>query len=495
MSRIMGLIRDIVLANLLGASYAADIFLLAQKIPNFLRRLFAEGAFATAFVPVFSEYQESRSPAETRALLSHVSGTLGGILLLVTLVGVLGAPLLVMIFGPGFIGQPEKFDLASTLLRITFPYILFISLTAYCGSVFNTIGRFALPAFTPVILNLCLIAAAVAVAPWLSEPAVALAWAIFAAGVLQLLIQLPLMWRQGFLVKPSWGWRDKGVQKIIKLIIPVLFGVSVSQINLMLDTQLASFLQTGSIAWLYYSDRLLEFPLGVFGIAIATVILPALSRQHVSQSRDDFNRTLNWALHNVLLIGVPAACGLAVLAEPLMITLFQHGIFTEADSLMAASSLRAYALGLPAFMLIKVLVTGFYSRQDTKTPVRIGIKAMVTNMVLNLALFYPLAHVGLALATSLAAFVNAGLLFIHLRRSGAFTLSSQWRRWLLLLSVANSLLVAAVWFLNPDFPDWQLMNLWRQVAWLLALVAGGGLVYGLTLVLLGLRLKDVRQPG
>ena len=410
LSRVMGLVRDVVVATFLGAGNGSDAFFVAFKIPNFLRRLFAEGAFNQAFVPVLSEYSTQRTKQEIRELLNAVAGSLTALLALITALAMLGAPWLVWLFAPGFGRDPDKLAMTADMLRLTFPYLLLISLTAFSGSVLNTWNRFAVPAFTPVLLNISLIGAALLLMPLMEEPAMALAWGVLIAGAAQLAFQVPFLLRLGLLPTPWPNFAHDGVKRILKLMAPALFGVSVSQINLLLDTVLASLLAVGSVSWLYYSDRLVELPLGVFGVAIGTIILPALSKRHAEQSTEHFSAMLDWAIRVVLLLGVPAALALAVLAEPFLITLFHYGAMTDNDIQMAAMSLRAYAFGLVAFMLIKVLAPGFFARQDTKTPVKVGIIAMVANMLFNLLLIWPLAHAGLALATALSAFLNAGLL-------------------------------------------------------------------------------------
>ncbi len=493
LSRVLGLVRDVVLANLLGASLAADVFLFAQKIPNFLRRLFAEGAFSQAFVPVLKDYQYKKSAADLYNFINRITGTLAVILLGVTFIGVFGSSVVVSLFGFGFIGNPEKFDLANMLLKITFPYILFISLTGLCGSLLNSVHRYAIPAFTPVLLNVSLICAAIIVAPMMAQPVVALAWAIFAAGILQLLLQLPFLWKEGLLPKPQWGWQDSGVKRVLKLMVPALFGVSVSQINLLIDTMIATSLITGSISWLYYSDRLLEFPLGVIGIAIATVILPNLSQKHTQSSSNDFTAMLDWALRLVVLVGIPAAIGLIMLSEPLMLSLFQHGHFTAVAANKGSLSLIAYSFGLTFFMLIKILVTGYYSRQDMKTPVRIGIIALLTNIVLNLLLYKPLGHVGLALATSLAAAVNAALLYHGLRKNGIYLPASGWLIWNVRLLFASAVMVTTLWYLGEPVEVWQQWSSGQRVMQLFIEIPVAIAAYIATLLLLGLRVSHLRH--
>ena len=490
-SRVLGLVRDVVLANLLGASLMADVFLFAQKIPNFLRRLFAEGAFSQAFVPVLKDIQHNHSKEVLFCFINRVAGTLGLILFAVAVLGVLGSHWLVSSFGFGFIDQPDKFTLADQLLKITFPYILFISLAGFCSALLNSVQRFAVPAFTPVLLNLSIIAAALIFAPGMPEPTKALAWAIFVAGILQLGLQLPFLWREGLLPKPQWGWNDSGVKRVVKLMVQALFGVSVAQINLLIDTMLATTLVTGSISWLYYSDRLLEFPLGVFGIAIATVILPSLSQQMAEASEQAYQKTLNWGVQMVLLIGVPAAIGLALLAEPMILTIFQHGSFTLADASRSAMSLVAYSLGLPFFMLIKVLATAFYARQDTKTPVKIGIVAMLSNIMMNLLLYKPFGHVGLALATSLSAILNAGLLYFHLRSKHFYQPQSGWLKFYTQLSVACIVLSLVIYGLNPTLEMWQTSLISVRIFDLLLAISAGFAAYVISLLILGVRWQQL----
>ncbi len=436
LSRVLGMVRDMVVASYFGSGAAADAFFIAFKIPNFLRRLFAEGAFAQAFVPVLSEYRAKRTQLEVKLLVDRTAGMLGLILTGITALGVLGSPYVVMLFAPGFHDEPAKMQLAGELLRITFPYLLLISLTAFTSGVLNTYGRFAVPGFTPVLLNVCMILSAVFLTPYFDQPIMALAWGVFIAGFAQLAFQLPYVARLGLLPRPRVRFGDEGVRRIMLLMVPALFGVSVSQINLLLDTVLASFLQTGSVSWLYYADRLSELPLGAFGIAIGTVILPSLSRQHAGDDPKAFSSTMDWALRMVMLVGVPAALALGILAEPMIASLFHYGAMTEEAVVQSARALQAYSLGVLAFMLIKVLAPGFFARQDLKTPVRVAIICMVANMVMNLILIWPLKHVGLALATSLSSMLNAFLLFWGLYKIGVYRPAPGW--WLFGLRLAGA---------------------------------------------------------
>ncbi|WP_075881650.1 murein biosynthesis integral membrane protein MurJ [Vreelandella massiliensis] len=494
-SRVMGLARDVVIAALLGAGNGADAFFVAFKIPNFLRRLFAEGAFNQAFVPVLSEYSTSRTRQEIRELLNATAGSLTAVLALITALAMLGAPWLVWVFAPGFGRDPEKLALTADMLRLTFPYLLLISLTAFSGSVLNTWNRFAVPAFTPVLLNLSLIGAALLLMPLFDQPAMALAWGVLIAGVAQLAFQVPFLLRLGLLPTPWPQFAHAGVKRILKLMAPALFGVSVSQINLLLDTVLASLLAAGSVSWLYYSDRLVELPLGVFGVAIGTVILPALSKRHAEQSSAHFAAMLDWAIRMVLLLGLPAALALAVLAEPLLITLFHYGAMTGHDIQMAAMSLRAYAFGLLAFMLIKVLAPGFFARQDTVTPVKVGIIAMVANMGFNLLLIWPLAHAGLALATALSAFMNAGLLGYLLRKQGVLIFQPGWWRFAWQLMGGSAVMSGGLYLLAPDWQAWLDFGLWQRVSWVAALVVLGAGAYFAWLAAFGLRLRHLKMHG
>ena len=493
LSRVLGLARDVVVAGYFGSTASADAFFVAFKIPNFLRRLFAEGAFSQAFVPVLSEYRSQRSFGDVRELVSRVSGTLAGTLLLVTVMGVLAAPILIRLFAPGFINEPEKLALAGEMLRITFPYLLLISLTALAGSILNTYGRFAVPAFTPVLLNLSLIGSTLLLTPYFDEPVMALAWGVAIAGISQLLLQIPFLLQIRLLPMPKWGPQHEGSRRIMKLMVPALFGVSVSQINLLLDTVLASFLQTGSVSWLYYSDRLSELPLGVFGIAIATVILPSLSTKHAEADGTHFSRTLDWAIRLVLLIGVPAAVALFILAGPLIATLFDYGEMTDRDVLMSAMSLKAYSLGLIAFMLIKVLAPGYFARQDTKTPVKIAIKAMAANMVFNLILVFPLQHAGLALATTMSAFLNAGLLYRGLKQSEVYRPAKGWLLYFVRLSAANLAMATTLIWLSADIEKWLAWSLWERVSQTGLLVMSGIVVYLIVLLSSGVRPRHFRH--
>lgn len=493
-SRFLGLFRDIVIARLFGASDGADAFFLANKIPNFMRRLFAEGAFNQAFVPVLSEYRSTRNLTEVQQLIGAVTMSLGGFLTLMTVLVIAAAPLIAIPIAYGFTDEPMKFDLFVEMLRITFPYLLLISMTALCGAILNSYGRFAVPAITPALLNISLIACAFLLTPYMRVPELALAWGVLIAGVAQFLFQLPFLARIRLLPTPRSIPGHEGVQRIKKLMLPALFGVSVSQINLLLDTMIASLLVAGSVSWLYFSDRLMELPLGTFGIAIAIVVLPSLSRKHAEQSMDEFAETLDWALRLICLIAIPATLALILIAEPLLVTLFQNDNFTADDVVNAAGSLRAYAFGLLAFMSVKIFAPGYYARQDTRTPVRIGVIAMAANMAMNVTFYLAgYAHVGLALATSLAAFINAGLLWSGLVRDGVFKRQAGWLLFALRMLVANT---AMAWFLLVFAGQWQLWLDWslqERIMQMAMLVFGGIGLYAVMMFAAGLRWHHIHR--
>ncbi|WP_093283507.1 murein biosynthesis integral membrane protein MurJ [Solimonas aquatica] len=496
LSRLLGFVREIMLAAAFGAGGGMDAFLIALMIPNFGRRMFAEGAFSQAFVPVFTETKTLQPHEEARALLARVMGTLGAVLSLITVLGCVGAPLLVWLFASGFHSDPDKAGLAAELLRWTFPYLMFISLTSMAGGVLNAYGRFAVPAFTPVILNLCLIASA-----FIDSGSVqALAWAVFAAGILQFAFQLPTMAGLDLLPLPRWGWRDERVRRIIGLMLPVMVGSSVAQLSLLLNTNLSTHLGDGPVSWLYYANRLMEFPLGIFSIAIGTAILPALSAQHARGDAGQFAGTLDWSLRSMLVIGLPAALGMLVLAGPLVATVYGHGRFGEDDVRMTAYALWAYGLGFMGFSLIKVLTPAFYARQNTRQPVRYAVIGLIVGMSASLALFaaarlwqLPAAHVGLALSTSLTAWVNALLLLWRLRRDGIYQAGAGWGAFALRLLLANVLMAAVVLYLAGPLHWWLTAGAWARGGRVLLVIAAAALVYFGVLAASGMRLQHFRR--
>ncbi|MGV6987597.1 murein biosynthesis integral membrane protein MurJ [Testudinibacter sp. P80/BLE/0925] len=505
LSRVLGLIRDVVIANLLGAGAAADIFLFANRIPNFLRRLFAEGAFSQAFIPVLAEYRKEGNLSQTQEFVAKVNGTLGGLVAIVTVIAMVGSPVIAAIFGTGWFmdwlnggADGYKYEQASLLLKITFPYLWFITLVALSGAILNTLGKFGVMAFSPVLLNIAMIATALLLAPRMESPDMALAIGIFLGGLLQFLFQIPFLKQANMLVKPKWAWNDPGVKKIRTLMIPALFGVSVSQINLLLDTFIASFLMTGSISWLYYSDRLLEFPLGLFGIAISTVILPTLARHHVNKDTDQlgvsqaFRDTMDWGVRMILLLGIPAAIGIAILAQPMLMVLFMRGSFLLSDVIAASYSLWAFTSALLSYMLIKILANGYYARQDTKTPVRYGIIAMVSNMGFNL-LAIPFGYVGLAIASAMSSTLNAYLLYHGLAKDGVYHFSKTTVIFALRLLGAALGMGAFIFYYSPTLNAWASMGLFQRIHWLAWLIFGAALVYFILLALFGVRKQHFRH--
>lgn len=515
-SRIFGLIRDRLIGHYFGANAMTDAFWVAFRIPNFMRRLFAEGSFSTAFVPVFTEFKETRSKAELKELMARTAGTLGGVLLIVTALGMLAAPLLASLFSNHAEPVPGQQALIVRLLLLTFPFLLFVSLTALAAGALNSYHRFGLPAFAPIILNLCMILGAIFGARLTDPPIMTLGWAVLAGGVLQLLFLFPQLARFDLLSLPRWGWRHAGVRKVMTLMVPTLIGSSVAQINLLFDTFLAAKLASGSQSWLSTADRFLELPLGVFAIALGTVVLPTLSRHHVNDDRAAFSKSLDWGLRATFLIIVPAMLGLMLLALPLVSTVFQTGKFDKFAAEMTALSVFGLSFGLPAFALVKTVLPAFYARQDTRTPMRAGIAALVANMLFNvalLALLYvlyvppeaqakgvmaglastPGLHFALGIASALSSYLNLGLLLYWLRRARVYDPLPGWGRFLSKLGVANLVMAAAVLGglqLAPAFPELgQMARVW----WLTALVGGGALVYALAMLALGFRPRDFRE--
>ena len=502
-SRLLGFVRDMVIAVTFGATGITDAFFIAFRIPNLLRRMFAEGAFAQAFVPVFTEYREQREKADVRDLVDHVSGALTLILSAITVIGILAAPLLIFLFAPGFADEPERQALATQMLRLTFPYVLFISLTALAGGILNSHGRFAVPAFTPVFLNLVLIAAALWLAPRMEQPVIALAWGVFFAGIVQLAFQIPALWRIGLVPRPRLKRGHEGVKKIITLMLPALFGSSVQQINLLINSALASFLAAGSISWLYYSDRFVELPLALFGIALSTVILPKLSAEHANLSKDAFSNTLDWALRLGLVIALPSMLGLILLSAPILATLLQYKSFTAFDTHMASVSLSVYALGLPGFVMVKILAPGFFARQDTATPVRFGIIAVLTNLALYAIVVMPwiwlkgpAPHATLAFCTAFASFVNASLLYRRLRRDGIYQPGKGWTRLGMKIAIALLVMGLGLYPFIPANEAWGNWDFTQRLFTLAKLIGFAALLYLVTLWLLRVNPRELlRSQG
>ena len=495
LSRILGYVRDVLIARAFGAGLATDAFFVAFRIPNLLRRLFAEGAFSQAFVPILAEVRNREGPEETRALVDSVSTALFLALVVTAALGMALAPLVIYVSAPGFAAEPGKFELTVAMLRITFPYIVFISLVALAAGVLNTWSRFAVPAFTPVLLNVSFIVGAAFFADRFEPPVLVLAWAVFAGGLLQLAWQVPFLARIGMLPRWRLNLKHPGVRRVLKLMAPAVFGVSVSQISLLINTIFASFLVTGSVSWLYYADRLMEFPAGVLGAALGTILLPSLSKHHASGSTAEYSRLLDWGLRVTLLLALPAAAALAVLAMPLIATLFHYGRFSAEDAWMTREALVAYSLGLVGMILVKILAPGFYAMQNVVTPVKIGLLTLAATQAMNLAFIGPFKHAGLALAIGLGACLNAWLLYLMLRKQSIYAPQPGWLVFALKIGGSVLAMAAALWFAMGPAAAWLQAGWQWKAGMLAALVALGIAVYGACLFVLGFRPRDFSIRG
>ncbi len=493
-SRISGFIRDIITATLFGATIGYDAYLVAFRIPNLMRRLFAEGAFSQAFVPIFAEYTEQKDPKEIQLFLNKIAGNLTFILLIITVLGILLCPWIIKIFAPGFTNNPLKLQTAINMLQITFPYILFISLTALAAGVLNCYHQFMVPSFTPVLLNFSLICFSLLLAKYFTPPELSLAWGVLIAGIIQLGFQLPFLYKLRLLPKLTINWTDPGVKRVLFLMIPAIFGAAIGQINILIDSIFASFLETGSITWLYYADRLMEFPLGVFGISFATVILPQLSRSFANKNQKQFNDVLEWGIKAALLIGIPSCVVLLFLAEQIISTLFLRGKFTYYDVLMSSQALMAYAFSVPGIMLVKIFSSGFYAKGDLKTPVKIGVFILTSNIILNSILTKYLAHVGIALATSIVSILHATILFIFLEKTlveKENIRSPKISKLSISITIAVMLLASFLNFYPPEISVWVEQPLKTQIFKLSEIFALAGLIYCGTLRITGIKLKNV----
>ena len=487
LSRILGFVRDTVIARAFGAGMLTDAFVVAFKIPNFLRRLFAEGAFSQAFVPIFAEYKNKHGQEATKTLVDQVASALTLVLILVALLGIVGAPWVAYIRAPGFVDEPEKFALTVTLLQIIFPYIVFISLVALAAGILNTYSRFSVPAFTPVLLNVSMIISVLWMAPYFDQPVLALGWGVALGGVLQLAWILPHLTKIGMLPRPTFKFTDPGVKRILTLMGPATLGVSVMQISLLINMIFASFLDTGSVSWLYYADRLMEFPAGMLGVALGTILLPSLAKHYADDSPDEYSRLLDWGLRLTLVLTLPAAAALAVLAIPLITTLFHYGAFQAHDVWMTRNALMAYSLGLLGLILVKVLAPGFYARQNIRTPVKIAIFTLIATQLMNLVFIGPFKHAGLALSIGLGACLNAGLLLYLLRRHGIYQPQPGWLSYILRVILATGLMAALLWYWMGDANWWLAQGFSARLIKLSALVGGGAAIYFAALWLMGFR--------
>jgi putative peptidoglycan lipid II flippase len=493
-SRVLGYARDFLIARLFGASLATDAFFVAFKIPNLLRRMFAEGAFSQAFVPILAEHK-NRNPGEVKGLIDCVATLLFVALVATAALGMAAAPFIVYATAPGFAADPDKFALTVDLLRITFPYIVFISLVALSAGVLNTWNRFAVPAITPALLNVCFIVGAVLFADAFDQPVRVLAWAVFAGGFAQLAFQVPFLFRLGLLPRWRLDLSHPGVRRVLTLMAPAAFGVSVSQISLLINQVFASFLQTGSVSWLYYADRLMELPAGVLGVALGTILLPSLSKYHASANEAEYARLLDWGLRLTVLLAVPSAVALAVLALPLIATLFQYGRFSSEDAWMTQQALVAYSAGLVGMILVKILAPGFYARQNVLTPVKIGIFTLIATQAMNLAFIGPLRHAGLALAIGLGACLNAFLLFWMLRKRRIYTPQPGWGVFVLKILASVGFMAVVLFTTMGEASWWLAASGERKVAAVLGLVVLGSAAYGACLLAFGFRLRDFSRRG
>ena len=489
-SRVLGFARDAIVARIFGAGMATDAFFVAFKLPNLLRRIFAEGAFSQAFVPILAEYKSKQGEDATRVFVAYVSGLLTLALAVVTVAGMLAAPWVIMVTAPGFADTADKFTLTTQLLRITFPYILLISLASLVGAILNTWNRFSIPAFAPTFLNISMIGFALFAAPYFHPPVLALAWAVTVGGVLQLVYQLPHLKKIGMLVLPRVNFRDEGAMRVVKQMGPAILGVSVSQVSMIINTIFASFLASGSVSWMYYADRLMEFPSGVLGVALGTILLPSLSKSFSSGNHDEYCRLMDWGLRLCFLLALPSAVALGILAKPLTVSLFQYGKFTAFDAAMTQRALVAYSVGLIGIIIVKVLAPGFYSRQDIKTPVKIAIVTLILTQVMNLAFIGPLKHAGLSLSIGLAACLNASLLYWQLRKQKIFTPQAGWAWFLTRLVISVLVMSAALVGMLYMMPDWSQGTMVWRVMRLLAVVVVGIVAYFAALAALGFKVKE-----
>jgi len=489
-SRVTGFIRDTLLAILFGAGISMDAFVVAFRIPNLLRRLFAEGAFSQAFVPVLGEYRTRRGDEATRELAGRVLAVLGAVLFVATLIGVVAAPLLVYAMASGFAADAEKFGLTVTMVRICFPYILFISLVSFCSGLLNTYGSFKAPAFTPVLLNVTFIAFALWVAPQMEKPVVALAWAVFVGGIVQLAFQVPFLARIRMMPRPRWDPKDEGVRRVLALMAPAALGVSVAQISLLINTQIASKLGNGPVSWLYYADRLMEFPSALLGVALGTVLLPTLVRHHSGDDSAAYSRLVDWGLRVSLVFALPAAVALALLSVPLIATLFWHGEFLRHDVMMTRNALIGYAVGLAGIILVKVLAPGFYAKQNIRTPVKVAIVTLVVTQLLNAAFVPYFKHAGLSLSISVGACFNAAWLYALMRRAGTYKPEPGWAAFLVKLAVALYFMGGALWYAMGSESSWFEIPTATRAARLAWVIAAGTVTYFASLWVMGFRLRD-----
>ena len=491
-SRMLAFARDVLIARIFGAGMLTDAYFVAIRLPNLLRRLFAEGAFSQAFVPIFGEYRNRRGHDETKLLVDHVTTMLAIILFVVTLIGIIAAPLLVYITAPGFVKDSAKFDLTVQMVQITSPYIFFISLVAVAAGILNTYNKFWVPAFAPILLNTCLIGGALWAVPYFEQPIMGMAWAWFVAGFVQLAFQIPFLKKIGMLPRFRFNWQHEGMWRVIKQMGPAVFGVSIAQISLIINTIFASFLVAGSVSWLYYADRLMEFPTGILGVAISTILLPSLSKCHANNDTAEYSRLLDWGLRLTIMLTLPAALALGMMSVPLLSTFFQHGAFSATDVLMTSRALVGYSVGLIGLILVKILAPGFYARQDIKTPVKIGVVTLLATQAMNLLFVFgmDLHHAGLALSIGLGACLNSAILFYYLRKHGIYQPEPGWEKFFAKVCIAMLFLAITLWFGMGNEQSWLVASGWSRILRLAVLVAEGMVIYFAVLAILGFRPKD-----
>ncbi|WP_027467944.1 murein biosynthesis integral membrane protein MurJ [Deefgea rivuli] len=489
-SRVLGYARDAIMANVFGAGAAMDAWVVAFRLPNLLRRIFAEGAFSQAFVPILADNKNNKGDDAAREFLAYVAGLLTLILAALTLIGMLTAPWIISVAASGFNKDQGQMALTTDLLRITFPYILLISLSSLAGAVLNTWNKYSVPAFTPTLLNISFIVFSLFLTPYFDPPIMAMAWALLVGGVAQLAYQLPHLKKIGMLVRPKINLKDPEVWRVLTLMGPAILGVSVSQISQLLNQNWASVLSAGSMSWIYYADRLMELPTGLLGVALGTILLPSLSKTLANNDQEEYSRLLDWGLRLALILALPSAVALAVIAEPLTFTLFQSGKFSIHSAEMTQLALVAYAVGIPGLILIKPLAPAFYARQNIKTPVKIAIFSLLVTQGLNLVFVPHLKHVGLPLSISIAALANAFLLYYQLRKQNLFSPQTGWLTFIWKLVLAVSIMAVALLSMMQVMPAWAQMNKLWQTFNLSILVAGGVFAYFAALGVLGFRIKQ-----
>jgi putative peptidoglycan lipid II flippase len=498
LSRVTGLLRELLIARAFGASAYTDAFFVAFRIPNLLRRLFAEGAFSQAFVPILAEYKNKQGEAATKELVGHVATVLSWALLITCALGVAASPVIVYFIATGLKSEPAAFDVSVVMTRIMFPYIGFMSFVALAGGILNTWREFRIPALTPVLLNLSFIAASLFVAPHLEQPVYALAFAVFVGGILQIAIQIPALRKIGMLpriaLNPRQALADAGVQRVLKQMVPATFAVSVAQISLIINTNIASRLENGSVSWLSYADRLMEFPTALLGVALGTILLPSLAKAHADANATEYSSLLDWGLRLTFLLALPSAVGLATLSEPLTTTLFHYGKFDAQSVAMTGRALIAYGVGLIGLILVKILAPGFYAKQDIRTPVKIAIGVLIATQLMNLAFVPWIAHAGLALSIGLGACANAVFLYLGLRRRGIYVASKGWGLFSMQLAGALFLLAGVALWTAGHF-DWLGMrdHPLQRVGALAAVMLACAVTYFGALLAMGFRFRDFRR--